>query len=92
MGEACNFSKTIKWSILAAAPLCTYDLTCWRPYPFWRGDVVRLIIRAFAYSAKMYRGPRTFWRPYYVKARILNLVTLTYRFGAQLHFGAPMQQ
>ena len=43
MGEACNFS--IKWSILAAAPLCTYNLTFWRPYPFWRGRVVRLIIR-----------------------------------------------
>ena len=26
-GEACNFRKTIKWSILAAAPLCTYNLT-----------------------------------------------------------------
>ena len=33
MGEACNFSKTIKWSILATAPLCTYNLTFWRPYP-----------------------------------------------------------
>ena len=48
MGEACNFSKTIKWSILAAAPLCTYNLTFRRSYPFWRRRVVRLIIRAFA--------------------------------------------
>ena len=91
MGEACNFNKTIKWSILAAAPLCTYNRTFWRLYPFWRGRVVRLIIRAFAYGAKIY-GPYTFWRPYYAKARILTLVSLTYRFGVPLHFGAPMQQ
>ena len=48
MGEACNFSKTIKLSILAAAPLCTYNLTFWRLYPFWRRCGVRLIIRAIA--------------------------------------------
>ena len=40
----------------------------------------------------MYRGPYTFWRTYYAKARILNLVTLAYRVGAPLYIGAPMQQ
>ena len=57
MGEAYNLSKLIKWSISAAAPLCTYNLPFWRPHPFWSGRVIRLIIRAFANGAKLYRGP-----------------------------------
>ena len=34
----------LNWNILAAAPLCTYNLTFWRPYPFWRGRVVGLYV------------------------------------------------
>ena len=34
----------LKWKILAATPLCTYNLTFWRPYLFWRGRVVRLYV------------------------------------------------
>ena len=26
----------LNWNILAAAPLCTHNLTFWRPYPLWR--------------------------------------------------------
>ena len=49
IGEACNFNKTIKCSILAAAPRI--------------GHVVKLIIRAFAWAQNCI-GPHTFWRLY----------------------------
>ena len=34
----------LNWNILAEAPLCTYNLTFWRPNPFWRGHLVRLYV------------------------------------------------
>ena len=46
-GEACNFTKTINWSILAAALLCTYNLTFGAPIHFGTDAwlLVRLVIR-----------------------------------------------
>ena len=41
MGE--YHSKT-KMELSAAAPVCTQDLTFWRPKPFWRGRVVWLYV------------------------------------------------
>ena len=55
----------LNWNILAVAPLCTYDLTFWHPYPFWRERVVKLHV--LLYRVPKCMGPYTFWRPKYAK-------------------------
>ena len=88
MGEACNFSKTIKWSILAAAPLCTYNLIFRRPYPFRRGRVVRLIIRVLHRAPKCI-GALYILAPLLCKSTHTNLSNLNLPFWRPFIFWRP---
>ena len=93
MGGACIITVKLNWNILAAAPRCTYNLTFWRPYLFWRESVVRLYVL-------LHRAPKCI-KTLYILAPLLRKSTytnlsnlITYRFGTSfiIHFGAPMHQ
>ena len=90
MGEAKTEFEHLSWG----APMhvyLRYNLTFWRPYPFWRGSAVRLYVllhmvpKCIGALYILHGAPTTL-------KHVLTLVTLTYRFGAPLHFGAPMHQ
>ena len=91
MEEACII--TVKqMEHLSCGALCTHKLASWRPCPFWHKRVVRIYVLLHKALKCIGSYSNPFWRPCYAKARILTLVTVNYRFGAFLHFGALMQE